>query len=431
MNKVLLIFQREFLTRVRKKSFLLTTILLPVLIFGIYMAIFYFVLYDGTKTKIAVVDNTGIFNDTIPASKDAEFIFVSGLSQQQLAQQMQEKKYNGFLVATDSVNASTPIELTTGESLGLMAKENIKQSINNRLREMRIRKMSPQQREAVEMGRATRDVQFVNMQGNGESNIRSGISYAIGMISGYLIFFILLIYGAIVMRGVMEEKINRIAEVVISSVKPFQLMMGKILGIGAVGLVQFFIWIVLVLILQAIASPLMLGNSLTSFTGGDAGKMENMQEIFMQLKDINFPLILVLFIIYFLGGYLLYAALYAIVGCAVSGSEEDAQKLTLPITLPLIIGFVLLTKAVNMPNGTLSVFGSMFPLTSPIVMMGRVAQGIPQGVTYWELAISIIILIASFILAGMLAAKIYRVGILMYGKKPTWKEILKWGFRKG
>ncbi|MCU7695386.1 ABC transporter permease [Haoranjiania flava] len=429
MDKIFLIFQREFLTRVRKKSFLLTTILLPVLIFGIYLAIFYFMVYDGTQTKIAVVDNAGIFSDTIPGNKDAEFIFVNGLTQQQLAQQIQEKKYSGFLVTSDSIDDKTPIQLTTGESLGIMAKDNIQKSINERLRQMRVNNMSPQQREAIEIERANREVQFVNMQGDDESNIKSGISYIIGMISGYLIFFILLIYGAIVMRGVMEEKINRIAEVIVSSVKPFQLMMGKILGIGAVGLVQFFIWIVLALILQALAAPLMLGDSLASITGG-AGRMDNMQDVFTQLNDINFPLIIALFIIYFLGGYLLYAALYAIIGCAVSESEEDAQKLTLPITLPLIIGFVMLTKAVNMPNGSLAVFGSMFPLTSPIVMMGRVAQGVPAGVTYWELALSIFILIASFILASMLAAKIYRVGILMYGKKPTWKEIIRWGFRK-
>ncbi len=429
MDKIFLIFQREFLTRVRKKSFLLTTILLPVLIFGIYLAIFYFMVYDGTQTKIAVVDNAGIFSDTIPGNKDAEFIFVNGLTQQQLAQQIQEKKYSGFLVTSDSIDDKTPIQLTTGESLGIMAKDNIQKSINERLRQMRINNMSPQQREAIEIERTNREVQFVNMQGDDESNIKSGISYIIGMISGYLIFFILLIYGAIVMRGVMEEKINRIAEVIVSSVKPFQLMMGKILGIGAVGLVQFFIWIVLALILQALAAPLMLGDSLASITGG-AGRMDNVQDVFTQLNDINFPLIIALFIIYFLGGYLLYAALYAIIGCAVSESEEDAQKLTLPITLPLIIGFVMLTKAVNMPNGSLAVFGSMFPLTSPIVMMGRVAQGVPAGVTYWELALSIFILIASFILASMLAAKIYRVGILMYGKKPTWKEIIRWGFRK-
>lgn len=429
MDKIFLIFQREFFTRVRKKSFLLTTILLPVLIFGIYLAIFYFMVYDGTQTKIAVVDNAGIFSDTIPGNKDAEFIFVNGLTQQQLAQQIQEKKYSGFLVTSDSIDDKTPIQLTTGESLGIMAKDNIQKSINERLRQMRVNNMSPQQREAIEIERANREVQFVNMQGDDESNIKSGISYIIGMISGYLIFFILLIYGAIVMRGVMEEKINRIAEVIVSSVKPFQLMMGKILGIGAVGLVQFFIWIVLALILQALAAPLMLGDSLASITGG-AGRMENVQDIFTQLNEINFPLIIALFIIYFLGGYLLYAALYAIIGCAVSESEEDAQKLTLPITLPLIIGFVMLTKAVNMPNGSLAVFGSMFPLTSPIVMMGRVAQGVPAGVTYWELALSIFILIASFMLASMLAAKIYRVGILMYGKKPTWKEIIRWGFRK-
>ncbi len=430
MDKILLIFHREFITRVRKRSFLLTTILLPLFIFGIYVAIFYFMLYDGTKTKIAVMDNTGIFKDTIVANKDAEFIFVNGLTQQQLAAQINEGKYDGFLITNDSANAAGPLQLITAKSVGLLTKESIHSAINDRLRNLRIDNMTSQQREALDIERATREVKFSSVSGVEQSDVKTGISYVLGMVCGYLIFFILIIYGSIVMRGVMEEKINRIAEVVVSSVKPFQLMMGKILGIGAVGLLQFIIWIVLALILQAIATPLMMGGDMLGQTTGDMGNITNMQEIFVQLKDVNFVLIAAVFAIYFLGGYLLYASLYAIVGCAVSDSEEDAQKLTFPVTIPLILSFILLTKAVNDPNGSIAVFGSIFPLTSPIVMMGRVAQGIPEGVPLWQLIVSIIVLIVTFILSTMLAAKIYRVGILMYGKKPTWKEILKWGFRR-
>ncbi len=430
MDKILLIFHREFITRVRKRSFLLTTILLPLFIFGIYVAIFYFMLYDGTKTKIAVMDNTGIFKDTIVANKDAEFIFVNGLTQQQLAAQINEGKYDGFLITNDSANAAGPLQLITAKSVGLLTKESIHSAINDRLRNLRIDNMTSQQREALDIERATREVKFSSVSGVEQSDVKTGISYVLGMVCGYLIFFILIIYGSIVMRGVMEEKINRIAEVVVSSVKPFQLMMGKILGIGAVGLLQFIIWIVLALILQAIATPLMMGGDMLGQTTGDMGNITNMQEIFVQLKDVNFVLIAAVFAIYFLGGYLLYASLYAIVGCAVSDSEEDAQKLTFPVTIPLILSFILLTKAVNDPNGSIAVFGSIFPLTSPIVMIGRVAQGIPEGVPLWQLIVSIIVLIVTFILSTMLAAKIYRVGILMYGKKPTWKEILKWGFRR-
>lgn len=433
MDKILLIFQREFITRVRKKSFLLTTILLPVFIFAIYVAIFYFIIYDGSKTQIAVVDNTGIFKDTIAANKDAEFLFVNGLSQTQLAEQLQQGKYDGFLITNDtSASASEPLQLITAKSVGLMTKESIQSAINDRLREMRINSMNAIQREALDIEKANREVKFSSLSGVEQSDIKTGISYALGMISGYLIFFILIIYGSIVMRGVMEEKINRIAEVVVSSVKPFQLMMGKILGIGAVGLLQFAIWIILAGILQAIATPLMMGgNLMNSVPGAEGiGEMSGMQNVLLQLRDVNFPLLIVVFAVYFLGGYLLYASLYAIVGCAVSDSEEDAQKLTFPVTIPLILSFILLTKAVNDPNSGIAVFGSIFPLTSPIVMMGRVAQGIPEGVPVWQLLLSIAVLIITFILSTMLAAKIYRVGILMYGKKPTWKEIIKWGFRK-
>lgn len=433
MDKILLIFQREFITRVRKKSFLLTTILLPVFIFAIYVAIFYFIIYDGSKTQIAVVDNTGVFKDTIAANKDAEFLFVNGFSQAQLAEQLQQGKYDGFLVTNDtSASASEPLQLITAKSVGLMTKESIQSAINDRLRELRINNMSEIQREAVDIEKANREVKFSSLSGVEQSDVRTGISYALGMISGYLIFFILIIYGSIVMRGVMEEKINRIAEVVVSSVKPFQLMMGKILGIGAVGLLQFAIWIILAGILQAIATPLMMGGDIMNSVAGAEGipEMSGMQNVLLQLKEVNFALLIIVFMIYFLGGYLLYASLYAIVGCAVSDSEEDAQKLTFPVTIPLILSFILLTKAVNDPNSGIAVFGSIFPLTSPIVMMGRVAQGIPEGVPVWQLLLSIAVLIITFILSTMLAAKIYRVGILMYGKKPTWKEIIKWGFRK-
>ncbi len=433
MDKILLIFQREFITRVRKKSFLLTTILLPVFIFAIYVAIFYFIIYDGSKTQIAVVDNTGVFKDTIAANKDAEFLFVNGFSQAQLAEQLQQGKYDGFLVTNDtSASASEPLQLITAKSVGLMTKESIQSAINDRLRELRINNMSEIQREALDIEKANREVKFSSLSGVEQSDVRTGISYALGMISGYLIFFILIIYGSIVMRGVMEEKINRIAEVVVSSVKPFQLMMGKILGIGAVGLLQFAIWIILAGILQAIATPLMMGGDIMNSVAGAEGipEMSGMQNVLLQLKEVNFALLIIVFMIYFLGGYLLYASLYAIVGCAVSDSEEDAQKLTFPVTIPLILSFILLTKAVNDPNSGIAVFGSIFPLTSPIVMMGRVAQGIPEGVPVWQLLLSIAVLIITFILSTMLAAKIYRVGILMYGKKPTWKEIIKWGFRK-
>jgi len=243
-----------------------------------------------------------------------------------------------------------------------------------------------------------------------------------------------------VMRGVMEEKVSRIAEVIISSVKPFQLMMGKITGIGAVGLVQFIIWIVLVFGLQLLL-PLIFPDLLQQMHGQpvqpagvqaaqaihDSGGMNEFMKSFSQ---INFTLIIGCFIFYFLGGYLLYSSLFAAVGSAVNEDPQDAQSLMLPITMPIIFAIVIMTKAVNEPNSSLAVFGSLFPLTSPIVMMARIAHGIPDGVSLWELLLSMALLIIGFIGTTWIAAKIYRTGILMYGKKITWKEMWKWAVRK-
>lgn len=429
MNKILLIIQREFITRVRKKSFLLTTILLPVIIFSIYIAIFYFMMYDKTTTTIAVVDETHLFKDTIPGNKDIIFVFLPQQSQQDLSVALTKKNFDGYIITQDSLHANNPIELVTQESLSLSTRMLIDEKINDRLRALHIQKMSPAQQEAILIESSRRAIKFTSQTGDEQSNLKAGVSYGVGMISGYLIFFILLLYGTIVMRGVMEEKTNRIAEVIVSSVKPFHLMMGKIIGIGAVGLVQFMIWILLVTGLLQIGTLFMTTENLSSLQNNGLN-IDDFPAILQQIKGVNFALIISIFILYFIGGYLLYASLYAVVGCAVSESEEDAQKLTLPITLPLIIGFVMLTKVIDAPNSSLAVFGSLFPLTSPIIMLGRVTQGVPEGVPVWQLIVSILLLISTFIGAAYMAARVYRVGILMYGKKPSWKEIIKWVRRR-
>lgn len=238
----------------------------------------------------------------------------------------------------------------------------------------------------------------------------------------------------------MEEKVSRIAEVIVSSVKPFQLMMGKITGIGMVGLVQFLIWFLLVFGIQ-FALPLIFpelaanvqqqpmpsagaqaANAVQS-SGGLSRLMEGLQ-------TINFPLIIGCFVFYFLGGYFLYSSLFAAVGSAVNEDPQDAQSLLFPIMMPIIFAIVIMTKAVNDPNSSLAIFGSLFPFTSPIVMMARIAHGIPEGVTVAQLIISMVLLIVTFLGTTWVAAKIYRIGILMYGKKITWKEMIKWTFRK-
>lgn len=236
-----------------------------------------------------------------------------------------------------------------------------------------------------------------------------------------------------VMRGVMEEKVNRIAEVIVSSVKPFQLMLGKIIGIGAVGLTQFSIWIVLMILLQALV-PLLFPGMFHQVTAnpavaqaGQTGQPNMMIVVAEGLKSLPIGLILFCFVFYFLGGYLIYASMFAAIGSAVSEDQQEAQQLTFPIMMPIILAFVIMTKAVNDPNSGLAIFGSLFPLTSPIVMMGRIAYSPPA----WQIILSMAFLILGFLFFTWLTAKIYRTGILMYGKKITWKEMIKWAFRKG
>jgi ABC-2 type transport system permease protein len=243
-----------------------------------------------------------------------------------------------------------------------------------------------------------------------------------------------------VMRGVMEEKVSRIAEVIISSVKPFQLMMGKIFGIGAVGLIQFLIWLVLVFGIQ-FAIALMFPSLVQSMQGQpiqpagmqaahavqESGAMSGAMK---GLSTINFPLIIGCFIFYFIGGYLLYSSLFAAVGSAVNEDPQDAQSLLLPITMPIIFAIVIMMKAVNDPNSGIAIFGSLFPLTSPIVMMARVAYGVPDGVTLFQLILSMILLVLGFLGTTWIAAKIYRTGILLYGKKITWKVMWTWAWKK-
>jgi ABC-2 type transport system permease protein len=283
-------------------------------------------------------------------------------------------------------------------------------------------------------------IKFTSVTGKKETGSKVGISYLVGMISGFLIYIILFVYGTMVMRGVMEEKVSRIAEVIVSSVKPFQLMMGKITGIGGVGLVQFLIWIVLVFGIQ-FALPLIFPELSTSVqqqpvpsAGAQAATaVQNsggMNSIMEALQTINFPLIIGCFIFYFLGGYFLYSSLFAAVGSAVNEDPQDAQSLLFPIMMPIIFAIVIMTKAVNDPNSSLAIFGSLFPFTSPIVMMARIAYGIPDGVSVIQLIISMLLLIGTFLATTWVAAKIYRTGILLYGKKITWKEMIKWTFRK-
>ena len=245
----------------------------------------------------------------------------------------------------------------------------------------------------------------------------SGIGYA----CAFLIYFIILIYGSQVMMGVMEEKTNRIAEIIVSSVKPFQMMLGKIIGIGLVALTQFLFWISFVFIIY----------NITRFSGSGGGSANSLvgsiQKVF---TSVNVPIILFCFAFYFLGGFFFYSSIYGAIGSAINEDVREAQSLSFPVTMLVIISIVMMTTAINNPTGPVAVWASIIPFSSPIVMMARIPFGVPGTVPWWQLGLSMALLITGFIFTTWFAGKIYRTGILMYGKKPSWKEMIKWAFRK-
>ncbi len=439
MNKMGIVARREFLTRVQKKTFLLSTILVPLLIVGFYTMIIFVAVDDSDKVSVAVKDESNVFNGKIYSKRDdVNFVFVND-DTASIRRQLKEGHYDAYLIVPKGfdIERRDSLQIVSDKKISLMSRGKVENPINNALEEKRLMhyNISPSGMDSL---KKENPVSFTTIRGGNESNSKEGISSALGFISGFMIYIILFIYGTMVMRGVMEEKVSRIAEVIVSSVKPFQLMMGKIIGIGAVGLVQFFIWGILFFVLQLILPLIIPGlaeqmQQQTVPMGGVAQAAQQqgaVREVVNNIGQLNIPLILGCFIFYFLGGYLLYSSLFAAVGSAVNEDPQDAQSLLLPITMPIVFGMVIMIKAVSNPNSGLAVFGSLFPFTSPIVMMARIAHGVPDGVTWTQLLSSMALLVAGFLCTTWMAAKIYRTGILLYGKKVTWKEMWKWAFRK-
>ncbi|RYF88508.1 MAG: ABC transporter permease [Chitinophagaceae bacterium] len=430
MNKILLVISREYFTRVKKKSFLLTTILVPVVIVAFY-AIMIAVTVKGSseETKIAVIDEAGLFADSsLAKDNNLQLSFIKNETEQSFVNKYKEQGYEALLyVPKFDLNSKQKFVVHSQSSLSLGNSDKIEDAINKAIENKRL------------AAQGIDPVVFKNLKGNSEIENRiitkdgttkgsAGVAYAVSFACGILIYMMMIIYGTQVMRGVMEEKTNRIAEVIVSSVKPFQLMLGKIVGIGAVGLTQFAIWIVIMLALQS-AIPLIFPEVMDQVSKGAAGDVEaNMVNTISQgLASLPLLKIVLLFLFYFLAGYLTYASLFAAVGSVVSEDQQDAQQLVFPILMPIIVGFVIMTNSINNPHSSMAVFGSIFPLTSPIVMMGRITYDIP----IWQILLSMVLLVGTFIFFTWVTGKIYRTGILMYGKKPSWKEMIKWGFMKG
>jgi len=435
MSKVWLIIKREYFTRVRNKTFILSTILLPLFFIGFIAASTYLSIKGENKYTIAVNDKNGIFKNSFESDKVIKYEYPSNVN----SNNFKEKGYSAVLnIPLNFDSAQDSITLISDKPLGFTTEDRITDQINFAIKNRAFleKKIDKKILDSINKLDESETYKFspVVKKGNTTQQANSGLAYGIGFGSGILIYITLFIYGAAVMRGVMEEKMNRIAEVIISSVRPFQLMTGKIIGIAAVGLTQLLIWFVLIIVLSsafsAFLSPdtLQQAQSANDAMGSSANNTValNILSAKNTMLQANWALIIPCFLFYFIGGYLFYAALFAAVGSVVNEDPQEAQSLMLPITMPIILSFVIMTSAAAKPDTPIAVWSSIIPFSSPIVMMAR----IPSGVPFWQLALSMASLIAGFILTTMLAAKIYRTGILLYGKKVTFKEMTKWLFRK-
>ena len=426
-NKTGLIISREYLTRVKKKSFLLTTILVPLVIIAFYVIIIMITIKGSDeKHKLAVIDESGLLQEK-KIGENTTLEFVKNETEASFVKKYKAKEYDAFLyIPKINIDSPANIRLHSSASVSLPLLKKTEEALNKAIENERLKASSIS---AEDYDKIASDIRIENTidTETGSKKSVAGIAYAVSFACGVLIYMMMIIYGTQVMRGVSEEKTNRIAEVMVSSVKPFQLMTGKIIGIGAVGLTQFAIWTIIIFCMQ-LAIPLIFPDLMHQLTSGAGGVDESKAVTVLQgLSSLPLLKIGLLFMFYFLAGYLTYASLFAAVGSMATDDQQDTQQLMFPILMPIILGFVIMSKAINDPHGNLAVFGSLFPLTSPIVMMGRITYDVPA----WQIILSMFLLIICFLLLTWFTAKIYRVGILMYGKKPSWKEMIKWGIKQG
>lgn len=439
MNKLWLIIQREYLTRVKKRSFILTTLLTPLAFALLFVVVGVIFSYESDDVKkIAVVDEGGVLAEANIANERNLIFTREKRTLEELRAIFPETGYDGILLIPEIKNLyakSYTVFYYSEDKPSPDIESRIKGKVADRIRDYKITSLNleKKQLEALD-SRVELDPEPIDPTEKDASKISGAIGAAIGFIMGIIMYMAVFIYGMMVMRSVMEEKTTRIVEVMISSVKPFQLMLGKIVGVGGVGLTQVAIWAILIpLIATGVNLVFGFDNSQMDAMASSQAAMPDQEEMefmiaqgFQELKAQNWWAILPLFVIYFLGGYLLYSSLFAAVGSAMSDDMGESQSLTIPITIPVLIAFYIMIVAVEAPNSSLAVWSSIFPLFSPIVMPARLAFDPPL----WQVALSVALLIATSLFFVWLSARIYRVGILMYGKKVTLKELGKWMFYK-
>tara|TARA_B100001741_G_scaffold313629_1_gene320749 strand:+ start:820 stop:2100 length:1281 start_codon:yes stop_codon:yes gene_type:complete len=421
MNKLFLIIKREYLSRVRKKSFIIMTLLTPLFMIGVFIVPILLASSSEDKTTIAIIDNNKFKEFRLTSSLNIEYTYLNELNLEQHKTTLIET-YD-FLLHIPKIDSieqiESSIEVYSINQMSLSIKQNVENQIDKKLTNIYLLQsgINPDQIKKSQSKSTIKtyvvDEQGENTKGNSEA------SFGIGLVGGFLIYIFIFMYGTMVMRSVIEEKTNRIVEIIISSVKPFKLMLGKIISVALVGLSQFAMWIILGFVFLLIANGFI--SSDLDVTNLNTNEAVLSSEIGSSLMALPIKSLFIVFLIYFLGGYLLYGSLFAAIGSA-SDQETDNQQFIVPITIPLIVSFVIVQVVIDNPHGGLAYWLSMIPFTSPIIMIAR----IPFGVPLHELLFSISLLIAGFLLTTWVAAKIYRVGILMYGKKISYKELWKW-----
>lgn len=442
MNKVLLIITREYTTRVKNKRFLLVTFLMPIIFIGFIAGSVYFAASGKEETTIAIVNDPGFLKENLNSdSGNVVFAFPEGTD----SVNYKDKKFDGILYPELS-EGKLMAELHSSKQLGFETTRYVERQLNKALENKLLLEKGIDKSTLDSIADASEEnVVLKNMVADEEgksTESNAGIAYGVGFGSGLLIYMTMFIFGAMVMRGVAEEKTNRIAEVIVSSCKPFELMLGKIIGIAGVGLTQLLLWITLMVALSSSLSAFIPAETYQQFQSMQQGQqmvgsaaanptaLKILEAKSTIIESVNWMLIISCFLFYFLGGYLFYASLFAAIGSVINEDPQEAQQLMLPITMPIIFSFVILQSVLSNPGSPLAVWTSIIPFTSPIIMMGRIPFGVPGTVPYWQLAASMLSLIGGFILTTWFAGKIYRTGILMYGKKASWKEMIKWSFRK-
>ena len=445
MKNILLILRREYMVRIKKKSFWVMTLLMPLLISGFYAILFWGVFNSREMQKVSIIDESGSFTQKFKDSEKVKFEYLNLPLDSAINRLNQKRTDIVALIPNNIMDDPRSLRIYTGKGVGFEIQSKIENIIQNEIRNVKLSKAGIDQK-VLDEAEVDVSSKVVVVSKEGEQKEQNTLaSTVLGFIAVILMFSTVIGFGMQVMRGVIEEKTNRIIEVIISSVKPFQLMMGKILGVGLVGLTQFALWISLTFALTTVSSSLLPSQQIAKAAQeqmsempqkdkdkmskkvannpSDAGKV---MEFLQSAKSLNIPLIIGCFLFYFLFGYLFYASVYGAIGSAVD-NETDTQQFMFPIMLPLLAGYLIGLMTAGQADNKLLFWASIIPFTSPITMMSR----LPFGVEPWELILSMSLLVISTFGMVWLAAKIYRVGILMYGKKPSFKEIGKWLFYKG